>query len=84
MILEILNTPTTLVIDGSDKYHESLFRNRAILDYVEYLLERDTSPEVTLAIIRELRHAPGCNLEAVSELNRARTLVNKLTEQEQS
>lgn len=62
-LLSIVNEPTMLVIDGENKYHESILRNCAILNLVDELLEAGTPQSVVLGIMRELRAAPGVEEE---------------------
>lgn len=62
-LLSIANEPTTLVIDGENKYHENILRNWHILNAVDELLEADTPQSVILGLMRELRAAPGVEEE---------------------
>jgi len=50
---EIIERPT--VVDGN---HESLYRNYAILDYVEWLLSNDVHSLMILRIVQDLRALP--------------------------
>ena len=49
-LLDILSEPTVY-----NNVHESIYRSWHILNAVEWLLERNTPPEVVLSIVRELR-----------------------------
>lgn len=53
-LLQVLKIPTSI-----NKYHESLLRSYHILLLVEQLLKENTPPQVVLAILQELRQAPG-------------------------